>query len=284
MFRARKTVEPRIPQTAFELSYMITTTSFGKYYKSSVSVGNEIGVIFLSDQMNEFLSQVTNIQYDGTFFTVPIQFYRLWTILISVGRHILPAIHCLLTGKSQQLYQAILEKSDWEAASRNAFRITYPQVKTYRCWFHFTQRIWAKTQRLGLAEGYRNKREIEKYIKLLMAVPFLTAPLIIPTFNLIQVPKFENSEGNKLEKLKKYFRTRWISRISSEELSINDLNIATNNGAESYHSKLKSNIRTNHPRIWSFMGVLNNIIQDVDNDVARFAKAKKLVGHKKIRI
>ena len=90
MFRARKTVEPRIPQTAFEFSDMITTTSFGKYYKFSVSVGNEIGVIFLSDQMNEFLSQVTNIQYDGTFFTVPIQFYQLWTILISVGRHTLP--------------------------------------------------------------------------------------------------------------------------------------------------------------------------------------------------
>ena len=212
MFRARKTVEPRIPHTAFEFSDMITTTSFGKYYKFGVSVGNEIGVIFLSDQMNEFLSQVTNIQYDGTFFTVPIQFYQLWTILISVGRHTLPAIHCLLTGKSQQLYQAILETisqniphfrplasmSDWEAASRNAFRITYPQVKTYGCWFHFTQRIWAKSQKLGLAEGYRNKREIEKYIKLLMAIPFLPAPLIIPTFNLIQVPELENSEGNKL--------------------------------------------------------------------------------------
>ena len=90
MFLARKTVEPRIPQTAFEFSDTITTTSFGKYYKFSVSVGNEIGVIFLSDQMNEFLSQVTNIQYDGTFFTVPIQFYQLWTILISVGRHTLP--------------------------------------------------------------------------------------------------------------------------------------------------------------------------------------------------
>ena len=57
-----------------------------------------------------------------------------------------------------------------------------------------------------------------KYIKLLMAIPFLPAPLIIPTFNLIQVPEFENSEGNKLEKLKKYFKTRWICRISPEEL------------------------------------------------------------------
>ena len=82
--------------------------------------------------------------------------------------------------------------SDWEDASRNAFRETYPQVKIYGCWFHFTQRIWAKTQKLGLVEGYRNKREIEKYIKQLMSIPFLPAPLIIPTFNFIQMPELEN--------------------------------------------------------------------------------------------
>ena len=80
MFRARKTVEPRIPQTALEFSDMIKSTSFGKYYRFSVSVGNEIGVVFFSDPMNEFLSQITNLQYDGTFFTVPIQFHQLWTI------------------------------------------------------------------------------------------------------------------------------------------------------------------------------------------------------------
>ena len=127
--------------------------------------------------------------------------------------------------------------SDWEDASRNAFRETYPQVKIYGCWFHFTQRIWAKTQKLGLVEGYRHKREIEKFIKQLMSIPFLPAALIIPTFNYLQVP--ENSERIKLEKLKKYFKRRWIERISPEELSINDINITSNNGVESYHSKLK---------------------------------------------
>ena len=86
MFRARKTLEPKIPQTALEFSDMITTTNFGKYYKFSVSVGNEIGVVFISEPMKDFVSQITNIQYDGTFFTVPIQFYQLWTIFISVGR------------------------------------------------------------------------------------------------------------------------------------------------------------------------------------------------------
>ena len=86
-----------------------------------------------------------------------------------------------------------------------------------------------------------------------MSIPFLPAPLIIPTFNHIQVPELENSEGIKLEKLKKYFKRRWINRFSPEELSINDLNIA-NNGAESYHSKLKSNIRTSTSKDMEFYG------------------------------
>ena len=65
-----------------------------------------------------------------------------------------------------------------------------------------------------------------------MSIPFLPAPLIIPTFNYLQVPELQNSEGIKLEKLKKYFNRRWINRISQEELFINDFNIATNNGAK----------------------------------------------------
>ena len=66
--------------------------------------------------------------------------------------------------QDQELYTAVLEDlaslipqfqpkgsmSDWEPAPRNAFKEIYPQMKLYGCWFHFTQRIWAKTQKLGL--------------------------------------------------------------------------------------------------------------------------------------
>ena len=40
---------------------------------------------------------------------VPVQFFQLWTIFLAVVRHTLPAIHCLMTAKSQNLYQAVLE-------------------------------------------------------------------------------------------------------------------------------------------------------------------------------
>ena len=103
-FEQEKTLEPRIPPIALEFNEIISTTSFGKNYKFSVAVGNETGVVFYSDSMSEFLLNVTNIQYAGTFFTVSMQFYQLWTIFITVGRHTLAAIHCLVPGKSQDLY------------------------------------------------------------------------------------------------------------------------------------------------------------------------------------
>ena len=99
---------------------------------------------------------MNDIQFDGTFYCVPRQFYQLWTIFVTVGRHSLPAIHCLMTGKEQGLYKCILESirnlipqfkpttcmSDWEIAPRNAFKDIYPDIHITGCWFHFTQRIW----------------------------------------------------------------------------------------------------------------------------------------------
>ena len=196
---------------------MIHTTTFGKYFKFSVTNGDHTGIVFFSEQMIGFLSEVTNIQFDGTFFAVPIQFTQLWTVFVSVGRHTLPAIHCLMTGKSQDLYQAVVDNifssiphfrplvsmADWEPAARNAMKKALLHLEMYGCWFHFTQRIWAKTQKVGLAQEFRNTQEIESYIKQLMAIPFLPASLINPTFSYLQMPSLGNSEMLKLQKLKK---------------------------------------------------------------------------------
>ena len=92
----------------------------------------------------------------------------------------------------------------------------------------------------------------------------------------------ENLDTQNLKKLKQYFRRRWLNQVTVEELSIFDLTITTNNGAESYHSKLKSIIHTSHPRIWTFLSTLNQIIQDTDNDIGRLCLGLEISrSHKK---
>ena len=113
--------------------------------------------------------------------------------------------------------------------------------------------------KLGLSQGFKTDVQIQTYIKQLMAIPFLPASLITPTYSCLQLPMVNDEEKNKLEKLQKYYK-HWIRQITPAELTINEINFATNNAAESYHSKLKSIIRNTHPRIWTFMASLNNII------------------------
>ena len=162
--------------------------------------------------------------------------------------------------------------SDWERASRNAFKEVFPQIRIYGCLFHYTQCIWAKVQKLGLTHSFKSNPEISKFTRLLMALPFLPASLISPTFNLIATPSLDGSEALMVGKLKKYIKKYWLTHISPEEFSIFELSISTDNGAESYHSKLKARIRTSHPLIWSFLSQLNDLIIDTDNliiDTAR---------------
>ena len=109
-----------------------------------------------------------------------------------------------------------------------------------------------------------------------MAIPFLPASLIVPTHSFLEIPRVSDTEKIQLEKLQKYFTKHWIRQITPDELSINELNITTNNAAESYHSKLKSIIRTSHPRIWTFMATLNDIIRDTDNDIGRLRLGREI--------
>ena len=67
-----------------------------------------------------------------------------------------------------------------------------------------------------------------------------------------------------------------MAHISPEELSIYELNKSTNNAAESYHSKLKSIVKTCHPRIWTFMSILNEVIADMDNDIGRLRQGREI--------
>ena len=81
---------------------MLPTTAFGKFHKTTVSLNDQRALIF-SEKILDLIPQMNYIQFDGTFYCVPRQFYQLWTIFVTVGRHSLPAIHCLMTGKEQGL-------------------------------------------------------------------------------------------------------------------------------------------------------------------------------------
>ena len=96
--------------------------------------------------------------------------------------------------------------SDWELALRNALKEVYPNTNVLGCWFHLTQIIWSKVQKIGLVETFKENNEFASYIRKLMSVPFLPASLIQPTYSFLQLPtNLIASESVKLERISKYF-------------------------------------------------------------------------------
>ena len=142
--------------------------------KAIVILHERIAMFFFSDKIYDILGDIYDIQFDGTFYVESRLFYQLFTIFLSTGRHNIPVIHCLMTHKDEELYTARVLKikellpqlqpnnnmSDWERASRKAFKHVYPETRIHGCWFHYTQAIWKHIQKFGLAQSYRNRPEL----------------------------------------------------------------------------------------------------------------------------
>ena len=93
------------------------------------------------------------IQFDGTFYVVPKIFLQLFTLFIQVNDHTLPALHILMTRKTEKLYRAailgimelipnfnpIFAIGDFELAPRNDLEDIFPSITIIGCWFHFTK-------------------------------------------------------------------------------------------------------------------------------------------------
>ena len=87
MFRARRTSQPKIPLTAIQFRDQLPTTNFSIHLKASIILDERIAVIFFSEKLYDILGDISDIQFDGTFYVVPRLFYQLFTIFLSIGKH-----------------------------------------------------------------------------------------------------------------------------------------------------------------------------------------------------
>ena len=85
MYRARRMIQPKIPLTANEFIDMLPTTQYMEYFKFAARSGDQIAAVFYSEQMSTFLAEITNVQFDGTFFTVPDSFFNYGLYLFRLG-------------------------------------------------------------------------------------------------------------------------------------------------------------------------------------------------------
>ena len=125
------------------------------------------------------MSKPSSILIDGTFWSVPSQFYQLLTFKAHIFGSFYPCIHILLTDKKQSTYIAAFEELkklikiepecfviDFELALLNAVRTCFPSP-VFGCTFHFGRSLFRYIQKFKLTCLVKQNAEFKKYFKLL---------------------------------------------------------------------------------------------------------------------
>ena len=150
-------------------------------------------VAFATEESLEHLSKSETWFMDGTFKTAPNPFTQLFIIRTKLQEaDSVTCLYALLSSKKEEVYRLLLRNlvntlsekkmclnvtrvmSDFEVAIRNAVIGELGQnVIRSGCYYHFTQCIWRKIQEEGLAEPYKNDKNINTACKMLKGIAYL---------------------------------------------------------------------------------------------------------------
>jgi hypothetical protein len=117
----------------------------------------------------------------------------------------------------------------------------------------YTQAIWRKVLRLGLAGLYSANPAIYIQIRKLMALAFAPLLLVRNTFNI-----FQAAADPQLAPLFAYFDDQWMTRTPLGLWNVYRVSRRTNNHLEGWHNRFANIVRKNKPNIWILICALKN--------------------------
>lgn len=128
----------------------------------------------------------------GNFDAAPKLFKQLCVILAPRGTATVPVVYALMTTKTQEAYEELLQAVVDECASQNMVPspdvvitdfekgvINAPKtvlgddVQIRGCFFHLCQNTWSKIQQTGLVPKYKDDEEFRHFIGMLDGFAFL---------------------------------------------------------------------------------------------------------------
>jgi hypothetical protein len=130
---------------------------------------------------------------------------------------------------------------DFECALWLAVANVFSSASIQGCVFHWTQAIWRKVQGLGLSTAFHKDDATHKYIKRLMALPFLPHEHIAQMFEQLRAL----ATTPVLQALVNYINDTWINSTvwSPQNWSVFRKSVRTNNDVEGWHHRLNHNAR-----------------------------------------
>ena len=237
--------------------------------------GDKIVVFGRSTAFN-YLSTCPLIQSDGTFECVVSPFSQLYIIhgIIKNGVSF-PLLYCLVKGKTQAIYERLLNLVERLAGERGVTVFNRPvqvmidfelpfinAMSQYTagqsitcCFFHFVANIRKRTTSLNAdikeAAG-QNKEMLELAMKTkraLMMLPLLPEELITPNVLDVVIGRWARAFPNHaalFNGLKRHLLCTYVrrsARFPPRLWSVSGRKVRTNNAAESTHSRLNASIQ-----------------------------------------
>ncbi|KAL4499091.1 hypothetical protein ABPG72_016993 [Tetrahymena utriculariae] len=278
------------------LSFKTKSSTFFCHEVKALKIGKIAH--FASQFQLRLLANQEDKQYfiDG-FRKCPNGWHQLLTIVIKdeQSKLFIPVYHILITGQSEELYRQAMKdcKSivkqqtnqdlqvrtiicDFEKALVNAIKASFPDSDIFGCFFHLSQCLWRKCQKIGL----RQRQYMKKTFLLITRLLLLSfQPLIKMKECFLAIQNMYKDEDQLLIQLLEYYDNYWLKEQNCKLEMINyerklcDLKFfqRSNNCIEAFHSVLSKKLYQSHqPPLLNFLEALTQIEFEKASDFANF--------------
>ena len=253
-------------------------------------------VVFAADQCLEKLASAETWFMDGNFSMAPPLFQQLYVVRVPLGETANSVAYALLTNKTQQTYEELLEALvdgccernwdgdpktiilDFEIAAIQAIRsVIGNHVRIQCCFYHLTQSTWRKIQELGLSNLYRDSEEFRVHCGMLDALALLPTQDVCRGMAYVQ-----DNFPDEGEALIKYFDATYVTgsfrrvqqpnrplilrriapRFPPSLWNVHDATVngdpRTNNQCEGWNNRFQHLVGHNHPSVWRLINCLKD--------------------------
>jgi hypothetical protein len=148
---------------------------------------------------------------------------------------------------------------DFEAGIWQSIRLVLPEAHLRGCIFHFTQALWRKVQAFGLVPAYNEQGPVYRYIRRMMALPFLPAEQIRPAFDKLATM----TEDATMLIFVNYIEATWMRSTvwPVANWSCFLVPIRTNNDCEGWHRRLNQRAERRQMQLYVLAPLLHQEAQ-----------------------
>lgn len=292
IYRKQREDKPSLPNNITEFEELINNAQYTtKYcydehdkllYRGVWRGRTGSNIVFISDSVLKEVKRHRKVKFltDGTFKVLPhhISFRQLYIINVILFDRCYPLAFILTEKKDCATYELIFNRlklmisnvevtdcmSDYESATRKAFRNVFPKATISGCYFHYVQAIVKAFKRYGL-----NEPKFEESMQSVCALALLPNDYVIAGFKQI-------SKSFKKSIRWKKFEDYWYEQWAEANISVYGLKNRTNNYAETLNKTLNQLMEANRPDIWSLIHNLKTLEMNKSDELINVAAGEML--------